>query len=194
MDTLKAIKTRRSVRKVKEVVPPDEMIRALIDAGRRGPNHFNTEPWHYYVLKGTGRERLGKVYGELAVKKLENPDQAQKDAAMAKGVAKANRSPVVIVITIEPRDQDQPKVKRVEEVAATACAVENMLLAAHSLGLGAIWRTGDAAYTDEMKKAFGVSENGLVLGYVYVGFPEDGYKPNPRERKSVDEVSDWITE
>lgn len=192
MDTLKAIKTRRSVRKVKETVPPDEMIRELIDAGRRGPNHFNTEPWHYYVLKGDGRARLGKVYGELAVRKLGSADQTLKDTAMAKGIAKANRAPVVIVITVEP--SDQPKVRKVEEVAATACAVENMLLAAHSLGLGAIWRTGDDSYTDEMKKAFGVSDNGLVLGYVYVGFPEDGFKPNERDRKSVDEVSDWITE
>lgn len=192
MDTLKAIKTRRSVRKVKEIVPPDDMIRELIDAGRRGPNHFNTEPWHYYVLKGNGRAKLGKVYGELAVKELENPDQDQKDIAMAKGIAKANRAPVIIVITVEPGNQT--KVRKVEEVAATACAVENMLLAAHSLGLGAMWRTGDAAYTPEMKKAFGVSDRGLVLGYVYVGFPEDGYKPNPRERKSVDEISDWITE
>jgi Nitroreductase len=192
MDTLKAIKTRHSVRKVKEEVPPDEIIRELIDAGRRGPNHFNTQPWHYFVLKGDGRARLGKVYGELAVKKLDNPDQTLKDAAMAKGIAKANRAPVVIVVTIDP--SDRPKVKKVEEVAATACAVENMLLAAHSLGLGAIWRTGDDSYTEEMKQAFGVSENGLVLGYVYVGFPEDGYKPVAPERKTVDEISDWVTE
>jgi nitroreductase len=177
---------------VTEQQPPKELIEKMLDAARRAPNHFNTEPWHFTVLTGEGRNKLGKVYGTLNQQKLENPDQAALDTAMKKGIAKAKRSPVVIVISIEP--SDQPKVKKVEEIAATACAVENMWLTAHALGLGAIWRTGDPSYTDLMKQSFGVSEGGLVLGYLYVGYPEPGLTPKAPKRKSVDEISTWVTE
>ncbi|GAY76406.1 nitroreductase [Sporolactobacillus inulinus] len=66
------------------------------------------------------------------------------------------------------------------------------MLAAHELGLGSIWRTGGAAYTEEAKKAFGVSEKGRVMGFVYVGYPEEGVVPKVPERKSVAEISEWI--
>ncbi len=190
VDAIETIKTRRSVRKFKDQVPSKALILQILDAARRGPNHHNTEPWHFFVLTGDGRDKLGKVYGRLNVKKLRDPDQQVINTAMAKGLAKARRAPLLIVVTIEP--SDSPKVVRVEEIAATACAVENMLLAIHAFGLGAIWRTGDASYTDEMKQAFAVSENGLVLGYLYVGYPQDDYHPPVRERKSVEEIADWV--
>lgn len=190
MDTLEAIKTRRSVRKVQDKLPPKDLIITLLDAARRAPNHFNTQPWHFTVLTGEGRNKLGEAYGKINQQQLENPDQAALDEALAKGIAKAKRAPVVIVITIEPGEL--AKVKKAEEIAATACAVENILLAAHALGLGAMWRTGEPNYTDVMKQSFGVSEKGMVLGYLYIGYPEPGVSPKPPERKSVEEISTWI--
>lgn len=192
METIEAIKTRRSVRRVKDQEPLRETIIQLLDAARRAPNHFNTQPWHFTVLTGEGRNKLGDAYGKINQQKLENPDQETLAAAYEKGLSKAKRSPVVIVVTLEP--SDQPKVKRVEEIAATACAVENMLLAARALGLGAMWRTGDPTYTDTMKQSFGVSEKGLVMGYIYVGYPEEGNAPKAPIRKSVEEISTWVSE
>lgn len=190
MDTLEAIRTRRSVRKVKDDMPPKEAILTLLDAARRAPNHFNTEPWHFFVLTGEGRRKLGQVYGKINQSSLENPDQEALDSAMEKGMAQAKRSPVVIVVTIEP--SENPKVKKVEEIAAAACAVENMLLTAHALGLGAIWRTGDPSYTDLMKQGFGVSDDGLVLGYLYVGYPAEGLDLKAPVRKSAEEIATWV--
>lgn len=190
MDVLEAIKTRRSIRKVKDELPPKELIIEILEAARRAPNHFNTEPWHFTVLTGEGRAKLGKVYGKINQSGLENPDQAALDDAMAKGIAQAKRAPVIIVVAIEP--SDNPKAKKVEEIAATACAVENMLLAVHSLGLGAIWRTGNPSYTDLMKQSFDVSGEGLVLGYLYIGYPEEGVAPKGPDRKTVDEIADWV--
>ncbi|WP_100488617.1 nitroreductase family protein [Sporolactobacillus pectinivorans] len=190
MDILEAIRTRRSVRKVKDEIPPKEAILTLLDAARRAPNHFNTEPWHFFVLTGEGRTKLGKVYGKINQNGLENPDQEALDSAMEKGIAQAKRSPVVIVVTIEP--SENPKVKKVEEIAATACAVENMLLTAHALGLGAIWRTGDPSYTDLMKQGFSVSDDGLVLGYLYVGYPAEDLNLKAPVRKSAEEIATWV--
>ncbi len=84
-------------------------------------------------------------------------------------IAKALRSPVIIAVGTEP--DSGPKVVVEEEVAATAAAVQNMLLAAHALGLGAIWRTGDPARDPNVARYLGLSERGSVAGFVYVGYP-----------------------
>ncbi|RYM02223.1 nitroreductase [Sporolactobacillus sp. THM7-7] len=190
MDTIEAIETRRSVKKVTEKIPPKALIMKILDAARRAPNHFNTEPWHFTVLTGEGRNKLGEAYGKLNQEKLDQPSRELLDSVYEKGLSKAKRAPVVIVVTVEP--SDNPRVKKVEEIAATACAVENMLLAAHALGLGAMWRTGDPTYTETMKRAFGVSENGLVMGFIYVGYPEAGVTYKPPARKSVEDITIWV--
>nr|WP_290443483.1 nitroreductase [Sporolactobacillus kofuensis] len=192
METIEAINTRRSVRKVTEQEPPKELIEQILDAARRAPNHMNTEPWHFIVLTGEGRNKLGEVYGKVNQKNLENADQATLDAAYEKGLNSAKRAPVVIVVTMEP--SDNPRAVKIEDVEATACGVENMMLAAHALGLGSMWRSGGAAYSEEAKKQFGVSENGEVLGFVYVGYPDPDTTPKVPERKSVAEITEWITE
>ncbi|MDD9147567.1 MULTISPECIES: nitroreductase family protein [unclassified Sporolactobacillus] len=192
METIEAIDTRRSVRKVTDQAVPKEEIVQILDAARRAPNHFNTQPWHFTVLTGEGRNKLGDVYGKANQQNLESKDKESLEAVYQKGLAKAKRSPVIIVVTAEP--SDKPKVKMTEEIAATACAVENMLLAAHARGLGAMWRTGDAVYTDTMKQNFGISAKGLVIGCVYVGYPEEGNTLRAPARASVEEITAWVNE
>jgi nitroreductase len=190
MDTIEAIKTRRSVRKVSDQEPSKELIEQILDAARRAPNHMNTQPWHFTVLTGEGRNKLGEVYGKINQKALEGESQENLDAAYEKGLASAKRAPVVIVVTMEP--SDNPRAIEVEDIEATACATQNLMLAAHALGLGAMWRTGGAAYTEEAKKQFGVSDKGRVTGFIYVGYQAEGTTPKVPERKTVAEITEWV--
>jgi nitroreductase len=190
MDTIEAIKTRRSVRKVSDQEPSKELIEQILDAARRAPNHMNTEPWHFTVLTGEGRNKLGEVYGKINQKALEGESQENLDAAYEKGLASAKRAPVVIVVTMEP--SDNPRAIEVEDIEATACATQNLMLAAHALGLGTMWRTGGAAYTEEAKKQFGVSDKGRVTGFIYVGYQAEGTTPKVPERKTVSEITEWV--
>jgi nitroreductase len=68
---------------------------------------------------------------------------------------------------------DIPKVVEVEEIAAAAAGVQNMLLAAHALGLGAMWRTGPAAYAPAVKRFLGLPEAAPLLSFVYLGYPDE---------------------
>ncbi|GAY76405.1 nitroreductase family protein [Sporolactobacillus inulinus] len=122
METIKAIQTRRSVRKVSDKEPSKELIEQILDAARRAPNHMNTEPWHFIVLTGEGRNKLGAVYGKENQKLLKDANQETVNAAYEKGIASAKRAPVIIVVTMEP--SDNPRAVAIEDVAATACAVE----------------------------------------------------------------------
>lgn len=190
MDVLQAIRTRRSVGRIKETLPEKDMIEKILESARWAPNHYKTEPWRFMVLTGEGRSRLGEAYAKVDLTRLPSPTEAERQAALEKGMRKAQRAPVVIVIMVEPDPQE--KVKWVEEVAATACAVQNMMLTAHALGLASKWRTGAPSYHPAMKEAFGVSEEGLVFGFLYVGYPAD--VPEAPEKKPVDAFTTWVTE
>jgi nitroreductase len=77
----------------------------------------------------------------------------------------------------------------VEEIAATAAAVQNMLLAAHALGLAAMWRTGALVFSDEVREFLGMPEDAEMLGTVYLGYAN--MAPPVRQRRSIDEVVEW---
>ncbi|TCP32369.1 nitroreductase [Scopulibacillus darangshiensis] len=190
MDVIEAIHTRRSLGRVKEETPEKAEIEKVLEAARWAPNHFKTEPWRFTVLTGDGRKKLGDAYGQINTEKLVDPNEEEKASAYEKGIKSALRAPVIIVVTAEPSELE--RVKEIEEILATGCAVQNMLLAAHANGLGAIWRTGDTAYTDIMKKSFCTSDKGIVLGYVYLGYP-NGDKP-VTDKKPVEEVTTWVSE
>jgi nitroreductase len=191
MDVLEAIHTRRSVSKVQEKVPDKALIHKVLEASLWAPNHYLTEPYSFEVLIGDGRNKLGQAYGRINQEALD-PDASDEDKKKAyeQGLAKARRAPVVIVVKVHP--SDQKNVIFVEEVAAAACAVQNMLLASHALGLGAMWRSGNPAYHPIMKETFGMTGEGFVLGFVYLGYPQEGYVKHPPKKRPLDSVAKWV--
>ena len=183
---LAAIRQRRSIGRVTDEVPPRELIERILEAGRWAPTHHQTEPWRFFVLQGAAREALGTVMGEVAAVGIS--DVEERRAAAARAAAKPLRAPCVIAVAVEPADA--PNVFEVEEIAAVAAATQNMLLAAHALGLAAMWRTGEVAYAPEIREFFGLSERATVLGFVYVGFA--AMAPPVRNRVPLDSVVTWL--
>jgi nitroreductase len=168
MDVLEVIRTRRSIGAVSPELPPREVIEEILEAATWAPNHRLTEPWRFTVLAGSAREAFGEVMAKSKVARLVEeglPWQADFDRAKAKAL----RAPVIIVLAVKP--QIGPKVVEIEEISAGAAAIQNMLLTAHALGLGAIWRTGDACYSAEVKAFLGLEESAHLLGFVYLGYP-----------------------
>ncbi|HET6871538.1 MAG TPA: nitroreductase [Sporolactobacillaceae bacterium] len=190
MDIIEAIKTRRSIPKVQDTIPNKELIMEVLEASQWAPNHYRTEPWSFEVLTGSGRDKLGAAYGRIQVDGLgAEIEESERQAAYEKGLAKARRAPVVIVIKVQP--SDQKNVVFVEEVAATACAVQNMLLTANSLGLGAMWRSGSPSYHAIMNETFGMKAPGFVFGFLYIGFPIEGLHLHPPKKRPLNEVVQW---
>src|SRR5262245_20978439 len=168
MDVLEAIRDRRSIGTVTQELPPREQIEEILEAATWAPNHRLTEPWRFTVLAGPAREALGEVMARSKVKRLIAAGKAW-EADFARTKAKATRAPVIIALAVEP--QIGPKIVEMEEITAGASAIQNMLLAAHAFGLGAIWRTGDACYSSEVKAFLGLDESAHILGFVYLGYP-----------------------
>lgn len=188
METLEALATRRSVGKVKPDRPPRELIERMLEAAVRAPNHHLTEPWRFFVLAGTAREELGRVMAEALRQHLDDPEGEPGHAQLVKEAEKPLRAPVLIVVAA--KQSNNPKVIPIEDVEATAAAVENLLLAAHDLGLGAMWRTGDAAYDPGIKAHFGLEPGDHLAGFVYVGYPDKEFSPT--RRTPVAEKTEWM--
>ena len=167
---------------------PRELIEQVIEAGTYAPNHFRTEPWRFFVLTGEGRSKLGEVFGEIIGSRLDNPTSEDSLKKIKRVQNNPLRSPVVIAVGVEPTEKHN--VIPQEEHAAVHAAIQNMLLTAHALGLGAIWRTGSICYNPKVTKFFDLSDRGEVVAFVYLGYSE--MEPVPLKRTSAKELTTWI--
>ncbi len=165
MDTFDAIFTRQSIGEVKPDPVPVELIEKLLSAAVQAPNHYKVRPWRFVVLTGAGRERLGKVLAQSFAAKF--PDAPA--AALDKERAKPLRAPLLVAVGVDK--PSEPKVLEIENICAAAAAVENLLLAAHALGLAAKWRTGEDARNPRVKEFLGFAPEQHIIALVYIGYP-----------------------
>ncbi|HET6385961.1 MAG TPA: nitroreductase [Armatimonadota bacterium] len=183
MNLTEGIKTRSSIGKLSPEPLDRETISSLIEAAIQAPNHHLTEPWRFFVLTGDALDELGEVMENALVE--QKPDASPDERARER--AKPLRAPVIIAVTAEAGSD---AVETIENFAATAAAVENLLLAAHDVGLGAHWRTGPTAYAPAAKKWLGISETSAIVAFVYLGHPAMNPKPRHRTDPSVKTV--WM--
>lgn len=184
MEVLEAIHTRHSVAQVKPDPVPHELIEKILSAAVQAPNHYRVRPWRFVVMTGAGREKLGEAMAQAT--KASKPEAAEEE--LQKDRAKPLRAPVVIAVAV-----DKPgltKAKEIENICATAAAVQNMLLAAHALGLGAMWRTGPSAADPAIKQFFGWEADQHLIGFVYLGYPQ--HDSTPPVRASFEDRTVWL--
>lgn len=162
MNLLEGIQSRASAAKLGEPAPTCEQVRIILEAGLRAPDHGRLKPWRFLVLEGASRIKLGDAMANLLNKKSSQCTQAQLDAERAKPM----RAPTIIVVAARTI---KGKIPEIEQIAAVAAGVQNMFLAAHALGLGAMWKTGGAAYDPEVKTALGLQPEDHIVAFLYLG-------------------------
>ena len=169
MSVFDLIKRRRSIGKMTGERPTREQIEHMLEAATHAPNHYKVQPWKFIVLADKAREELGGVMAKSLASRLEETTSDRAQALLDKERNKLLRSPVIIVVVAEP--PQLPKVLEIENIEATAAAVQNMLLVAEEMGLACMWRTGDAAYDPRVKQWLGLAPDEHIVSFLYVGFP-----------------------
>lgn len=169
-DPLKSLRERRSMTRAKLEPVPRDLVQRVIEAATWAPNHRRTQPWRFVVLAGEARDTLGEVMAKALARRMAAEGAEASDERLLKERSKPLRAPVVVAVAAVA-SQD-PKVVEIEEIVATAAAIENMLLAAQALGLGAMWRTGDAAYDPAIREFLDFPPEAHLLAFVYLGFPD----------------------
>ena len=174
MDTLKTIQTRQSTGAVGQQPVPEKIIEDLLTAGAQAPNHYKVRPWRFFVLTGEGLHRLGDIMAQS----LSQANNDLPPEALEKERQKALRAPLIIAVGVDK--PTEAKVLEIENICAAAAACQNILLAAHDLGLSAIWRTGPAARDPLVKKFLGLEEDQYIIAMIYIGYSDKPSTPTTR--------------
>jgi nitroreductase len=153
-DILELIKSRRSVTKYKPEPIPWEMVSRIVDAGRHAPTCGNLQNWKFIVVLDPGKR---KAIAEAAIQQYWMIG-----------------APVHIIICAEPEQAERyygVRGERLYSVQNCAAAMQNMLLEAHSLGLGACWI---GAFDEEMiKKTIRAEEFVRPQAIMTLGWPAE---------------------
>jgi nitroreductase len=183
MSLLEVITSRRSVGRLLPDPLPRATVEDLLAAAVSAPNHHLTAPWRFVVLAGDARREVGEAHARAVAR--QKPDLPAE--GLAKEAARLERAPVVVAaIALGADDPVQAR----EDRDSVAAAIENLLLAAHSAGLGAMWRTGTMVDEPEVRQALGLRAGDEVVGFVYLGRPA-GPPPERPPRPEVDAVAVW---
>jgi nitroreductase len=188
MDIFEAIKTRRSIGKVKDQMISKDLIEKIIEAGTWAPNRYLTEPWRFFVISGEGRNKLSKVMENIVLDSGIDLESEEGKAKLDKERNKPFRAPIIIAVAAEV--SDNKKVLKIEELGAVYAAIQNMLLTACGLGIASYWKTGNACYDPKMKEFFNLKENDEVLAFIYLGYSD--FEKNPPHKKPIKELVKWI--
>jgi nitroreductase len=183
MDALEAILTRSSVPPVKmgPPGPDDAQLRRILEAGAAAPDHGRLRPWRFLVVRGAARERLGELFASAALAKGGEVSEAEVEKQRSGPL----RAPVVVTVAAKVRP-DHPKIPPAEQVASAAAAAQNMLIAAHALGLSAKWTTGKNAHDPAVRDGMGLGPDDQIVGFLLIGSPAVPH--GAAERPPVDDV------
>src|SRR5258708_6433305 len=161
MDAIEALIGRASAPKLTGPGPPADQMAVILKAGSRAPDHGRMQPFRFLIFEGDARDQLG----DLMAASLERREPATTESVLDNERTKPLRAPVVVAVAAEVRPN--PKVPDIEQVVAVGAAAQNMLLAAHALGLGGFWRTGAASHDPEVKVALGFAPSDAIVGFLY---------------------------
>lgn len=187
MEALNAILTRRSTRKFKNEIPTRELIEKVIEAGRYAPSGSNSQSTHFIVITDVDTLTTLKNLVKQEFSKMEVTEGTYVSIKNSINAAKSGQyefhyGAPVFIVTANRRGYGNA-------MADSACALENMMIAANALDLGSCW-INQLHWLDENEtiRNFmiekGLAENETITGGLILGYPEKGLpERSPLTRK-----------
>ncbi len=188
---------RRSIRAYAPRPVPSALIRALLEAAIHAPSPHNRQPWRFVVLSATARRQLALAMAAQLRRDRERdgdpPDQIERDAT--RSVQRITSAGAAILVCMTLRDMDvYPDAKRnaAERWMAgqgVAAAIQNLLLRATELGLGASWMCAPLFCPETVRAVLALPNDWEPQALITLGFPAEEGRHRPRH--PVDEVTCW---
>lgn len=164
-----------------------DSLEQLLDLARWAPNHRLTNPWRFAVLDQAAIARLATfLQSDPAITSV--PDPAKGKAKLTKLLVRLPR--LGALIQVAWMRHANPAID-LEEHAATAAAVQNLLLGAHAMGLGSFWSTNAALSHPLSQRWYGFDPaiHGF-LGSIWLGHAT--VQPEAPPRRPLAEVTTWL--
>ena len=169
-------------------------------AAAAAPDHGRVRPSRFIALRGANKDAFGEVLERGYRHRCQQVGVEPDDRAAQKERTKLGRAPLVIVAaTVRPapgsRETSEVNLRRApweERRLSTAASVQNILLAATSLGYGSMWRSGDVIDDPVVKEALGLAPDDDIIGFVYLGTPAEEAALPPNEPRGDGLLTEWI--
>ncbi len=161
MSVFDAIKNRRSIREFTSQPIPQELLHQIITAGTWAPSGLNNQPWRFVLLsERTIKEGMASLthYSHIVL-----------------------QAPYLIVVYLDTREMYDP----VKDHQSAGACIQNMLLMAHSLGLGAVWLGQILKNKDKVNALLGVENVFDLMAVLAIGHPQ--HKTQQSHRKKLTE-------
>ncbi len=184
MDALTTLQSRVSSSLLENPGPTPQQIDEMIKAGSRAPDHAGLRPWRFILIEGDSRLRFGELLARSNTPENAEPDPAIIENAMRK----AQRAPTIMVVVASITEH--PKVPEIEQIICAGAVASNIITAAFTLGIGAYWRTGAAAFSPIVKQGLGLEENEQIVAFIYMGTPRVSLRTPPSITPS-DYITRW---
>ncbi len=177
---LDLIKKRRSLRRYEPRPVAPNLLQMVLEAGRWGPSAHNRQPWRFVVIESfETKERLALDMGARLRRDLER--DGVPEAVILKDIGRSYEritcAPVIIVVCVSMIDMDtysdaiRQHNEHVMASQSVAMAAQNMLLMAHSLGLGACWMCAPLFCQDVVQDSLTLPEDYEPEGLITMGYP-----------------------
>jgi len=204
MELLEAIRTRRSVRKFTEEVPPVEDVKKIIDAARLAPSSTNDQMWHFKAIynkdiKDKMRQAVVDKFDEMLTWE-EARGYVSKIKFYKHYSIFFTDAPVNIAVIETPRKnhmgdlmtargiskEEMDRLRPDTGLLSIGAAIQNLSLVAHELGYGTCWMTAPLYAYKELEEIIGIPEGCKLVSIVCLGRPADDKKGPPK--KPLEEV------
>jgi len=179
------VKNRRTVKPFMmngEKIPYDQ-ITQLLELADWAPTHGLTEPWRF-VVYSTPTD-FCRAHAELY--RQNTPAEEFVQSIFDNLAHQGDKASHVIIATMHRGNL--PKIPAFEEMAATACAVDNILLGATALGFASYWGTGGMILKPAMRTFLNLRDEDEVIGVLYLGYADE--HPEGIRRVPLSEKVKW---
>lgn len=167
---------------------PDQQITQLLSLANWAPTHGYTEPWRFVVYSGDAVQQFCHQHAEMY--KDNTPPEKFNPAKYQKQQQNGDKTSHIIAVYMQRGNN--PSITALEEICATAAAVQNILLGAEALGIGVLWSTGGAVLQPAMKEYLGLDEEDLMIGLLYMGYTDE--PATPGRRSPIEAKTKWIND
>jgi nitroreductase len=159
LDILRTIKSRRSIRKFSNAPVPEDLVEKVLDAGRWAPSGLNNQPWRFAIIRDGA---INDMFSRLT-----------HYSRIIKG------SQVLIAVFLD----NSVSYDRTKDVQAVGACLQNMLLEAHSLGLGGVWLGEILKSGEKIREILGLEKDLELMAVIALGCP--GENPKTVKRKEL---------
>jgi len=196
MEVFQVILGRRSVSSFRDAPVPDALVRRILDAAIHAPSAHNAQPWRFLVLTDGGlKRRLAEAMAAdyKADLKRDGLPSSKIDDLVASSVQSFSSAPTLVLacLTMEHMDSYPDEARQAAEhtmaVQSVASAIQNLLLAAHALGLASRWHCAPLFCPQTVKEAAGLPPDLEPQALITLGYPAE--QPQPSARMGVEEVA-----